>query len=420
MLILRVDDCGWTPEKVQDKGLAYFQEWRKAIGLDQLPFPVYLGFIPETVGPDEVAWLRDNLSPQEHISVHGWDHRRGARVTATEMTVGRHKFKRNDDTLPETYIAPFNDYDFRTLRDWKEAGGSVFFGGFAKDTNWGDLPTMREGVLHLPAIRAIYDRAGPLLRELPKWEDLYCPLVVTLHCTWDAKDLPALKPLGEYLKGKCVEVEAASDWLKRSTPNLKALTSPHYLAYSWILKQLPSFRRVIDFGSRYSALPSLMTLHSHRVMAFDRDADVLRHQKRISRDFGVSLEDISCGTFDGDLMARFDEDLRLGADAVTSCWAIQHNPPEEQERIVKVISDNLPQDGRLLVVQRYAPETYHWKDRADPMWVLGGQDLRRVFIESPKLELVTWEYFHYEHASTKGDYCDKSQANAVCLHLRKP
>lgn len=412
MLILRVDDCGWTPEKVQDKGLAYFQEWRRAIGLDKSPFPVYYGFIPETVGPDEVAWLRDNLSPQEHISVHGWDHRRGARVTATEMTVGRHKFKRNDDTLPSTYIAPFNDYDFRTLRDWKEAGGSVFFGGFAKDTNWGDLPTMREGVLHLPAIRAIYDRAGPLLQELPKWEGLYCPLVVTLHCTWDWQNLAELHSLGMELRLECVEVDAVNDWLKRATPNLTALTAPHYLAYSWILKQLPSFRRVLDFGSRYSSLPSLMTLHGHKVTAFDRDIGVLRHQVQISREHKVALNGVVAGSDIG----RYLHDV----DTVTSCWAIQHNPPEEQERIVKVISDNLPQDGRLLVVQRYAPETYHWKDRADPMWVLGDQDLRRVFIESPKLELVTWEYFHYEHASTKGDYCDKSQANAVCLHLRKP
>jgi SAM-dependent methyltransferase len=411
MFILRVDDCGWTPEKNPDKGLEYFQEWRKSIGLDQHPFPVYYGFIPEMVGKEEATWLRDNLSPVEHVSVHGWDHRRGARVTPTEMTVARERFKRNDGTRPDTYIAPFNAYDYRTLRDWKEAGGSVFFGGFAPDTQLGDMPTMREGVLHLPATQAIYDRACPLLQELPSWENLYCPLVVTLHCTWDWQNLAAIAPLGEYLRGKCVEVGAVEDWLVRSTPHLNGLTSPHYLAYSWVLKQLPSFRKVLDFGSRYSVLPSLLTLHGHRVMAFDRDIAVGRHQFQISRDYKVALEGVVIG---GELSKSL-----MDTDAVTSCWAIQHNPVEEQERIVRTISENLPSDGRLLLVQNYTPETHHWTNRPDPMWVLGEADIRRVLVEPSGMELVNKTYFRYTHASTEGDYCDQSMANAVCLHLRK-
>lgn len=220
-IILRVDDCGWTPDKADDRGLAYFREWRDAFGIAGLP--VYYGFIPATLGMRELEWLSANIDRPEEISVHGWDHAEGP-VARKHMRFAVDLFSAgrlfSGDFPP--YIPPFNRYDSDTINEWRWAcnpiaGKSAFFGGFPDDgqsLNYGPRPVAIDGrVMHLPALRPLYDRAGLILERLPEYLHFDYPIVVTLHATWDAKNLAALRPLRDALAPHLVGVQAAFEWL---------------------------------------------------------------------------------------------------------------------------------------------------------------------------------------------------------------
>ena len=139
--LLRVDDAGWRPEdKSNDVGLEYFQRWRDAFGI--AGHPVVYGFIPSTVTPKEVDWLRDNLKTGEEIAVHGWDHARDAIVTTEQMQAARNLFS---GLVCNSYIPPFNVYDMQTMVNWGEVcPHGDFFGGFkGEHHNFGELPENR-------------------------------------------------------------------------------------------------------------------------------------------------------------------------------------------------------------------------------------------------------------------------------------
>lgn len=228
-IILRVDDCGWTPEKADDRGLAYFQEWRNAFGIAGLP--VYYGFIPTTLGVRELAWLTESLVGDERVSVHGWDHARGE-VAPVHMVRALDLFRAAMVCEPywPTYIPPFNAYNQITLAHWRHAGyetrrgngtraQAVFFGGFPDDAqslNFGPEPAIVcTDLLHIPAFKPLYERAGPILERLPQYLECQYPLVVTLHATWDAQNLAALRPLRDALAPHLVTVEEALKWTQQ-------------------------------------------------------------------------------------------------------------------------------------------------------------------------------------------------------------
>lgn len=198
--LLRVDDCGWTPDKEPDAGLAYFRKWRDTFGIAGLP-AVY-GFIPECTGDAEVAWLRANLSPVEELAVHGWDHAKGAVVTPEQMREAQSRFH------CRAYIPPFNEYSRETIRDW---GGGFFFGGFPEDNTFGNAPKVIEGAVHLPAFRPLYDRAHVLTPKLKDYRDTF--KVVTLHVTWDAKTLNALPELLTEIRDDLIPLDGCLKWI---------------------------------------------------------------------------------------------------------------------------------------------------------------------------------------------------------------
>lgn len=220
-IILRVDDCGWNPDKGDDRDLAYFREWRDAFGIAGLP--VYYGFIPTTLGVRELAWLYDNLTDAEQVAVHGWDHAVGP-VDRNRMHLAVDLFREAGLFEPyyPPYIPPFNRYDAGTLGDWRSAAEryvsmKVFFGGFPWDgqsLDFGERPTLHYGdTIHLPAFKPLYDRAGPILEQLPNFLNCDYPIVVTLHATWDAKNLAALRPLHDALAPHLVGMAAVHEWL---------------------------------------------------------------------------------------------------------------------------------------------------------------------------------------------------------------
>ncbi|HJZ54820.1 MAG TPA: hypothetical protein VKE74_07665, partial [Gemmataceae bacterium] len=285
-VLLRVDDCGWVPpDKTDDRDLAYFLRWRDSVGVAGAP--AFYGFIPTTVGDAEVAKLRAVLAGREEVAVHGWDHARGAGVGPDLMREAVRKF---DGLACRSYIPPFNEYTDTTIRDWAEVcPGGLFFGGFPAENHiYPDWPVDVPAV-HLSALRPLYGRVGEVLSTIDSYLDLDCPLVVTLHVTWDVHAGQRLQEFGEKLRPLLVGREEVGRWLDRSRLDRTALTAPHYLAYSWVLSRVRVGETVMDFGSRYSVLPAHLALRGCRVTPVDRDPAVREHQDRLGRQFGVRL-----------------------------------------------------------------------------------------------------------------------------------
>jgi len=413
--ILRVDDCGWVPpSKANDRGLEYFQRWRNAFGI--AGHPVYYGFIPTTIGPPEIDWLRRNLSPAEKLTVHGWNHARGAEVEAFRMQQAL-----TDWQLPEmrqAYIPPFNAYTRKTIEDWGATSPEgYFFGGFHREHHtYGNLPVFlpQYDVWHIPAPRELYDRAPEILKNLDAYRQYDCPLTVTLHATWDAENLPALRELLTALEPDLVPADTLYNWQRAAELNRHQLTGPHFYAYSWICEHVQLADKILDFGSRYSELPSQMALRGGLVTAVDRDTASLQRQHQIAKKYGVSS--LSVVTWDGTTAPPAADYHR-----VTSCWALQHNLAEGAiEGIVKNMAAALRPNGTLLLVGSFSPDlSVCDRTREDPQWILNWEDYERRVIAPSGLQLETCEFFKYRHRSPDAAECEQAAANAVCLELRK-
>jgi len=414
--LLRVDDCGWRPQdKSDDAGLEYFQKWRTAFGI--AGHRVFYGFIPTTLGTREIKWLKANLTPEEEMAVHGWDHARGAIVTTDLMQQALDRF------LPlrtRAYIPPFNVYTVGTIWDWVAVcRKSIFFGGFDDQDDRhhksGHLPGLIVNTYHVPAIRPLYDRAGPILDRIADYDDLQCPLTVTLHATWDVDNLAALRPLKEHLAGKLIGYDELETWMHRTELDRKKLTAPHYLAYRWILEGLPLGQRVLDFGSRYSVLPSQMALRGNHVTASDRDASVITHQGKIAKEQGARLRAIAI--WDA-MTPKFVEDF----DVITACWAIQHNTEEGAiETVVRNLVRALKPGSQLRIVSSFTTgESFLQTDRKDPQWVLNQDDHVKRIIEPSACRVVDTTYFRYVHGTDEGNFCEVTEnPNAICYRLLK-
>lgn len=230
--ILRVDDCGWTPDKEPDANLDFFLEWRDAAGLAGLP--VVYGFIPTMVIDDDLAILAKQLSGAEELAVHGHDHAKGAIVSDLQMEAALRRFRDHGLTC-RSYIPPFNAYDYCEVEAWIRAmrGSGIephspnyFFGGFPDDgqsLNLGNLPCIisRQAAMayHVPADRHYYDRARPLIERVRavagKGTESGAPAVLTLHCTWDAKDLAGVGELVKAVREHLVSPNAVDVWYRQ-------------------------------------------------------------------------------------------------------------------------------------------------------------------------------------------------------------
>lgn len=186
------------------------------------------------------------------------------------------------------------------------------------------------------------------------------------------------------------------------TLNLSELTSPHYLAYKWIIDNIPSdTKNILDFGARYSKLPSLLS-QKYDVTVYDRDP-IVKNQK-VKHIVGHDGEGIE-GEY----------------DCIISCWAIQHNDLEKQEEILEKLLKHLKPSGAFLIVNKFSTgDSFYQENRADPCWVLNFEASILTYSIRRKLVLSKIGYFWYEHASIKGDYCEPNKANAICLRLQAP
>lgn len=416
-LILRVDDIGWVPpDKLPDVGLQYFQAWRDALGTAELP--VYLGLIPSTVTTAELQQFEKLLQPHEELAVHGWDHARDTEVTKAQMLRSRREFAKY--ARCRSYIPPFNAYGDHTILDWNDTAQprelNVFFAGFREEHYRGpDHPYMVENTIVLPTHRFIYGRAPELLAQLPQWEDLQCPLVVTLHATWDQHNFDALRALHDYMKPHTVSVDVIPEYLKKIQLSPKSLTGPHYKAYSLVLPHVTLADEILDFGSRYSVLPCQMLLRGGRVTAVDRDPRLSEYQHKLASSYG--LRDPETVQWDG-LTAR--DDLG-GKHLVTACWAIQHNlEPGQIETISRNLGALLRVNGKLVVVSSFSPgESVVQMDRADPQIVLNREDHISRIVTQSGCRLEELRTFRYEHGKAEVSECCEAEANAVYYVLRK-
>lgn len=408
--ILRVDDVGRkpgdSPEIGTDRDLLFFGQWRQKMNLQGVP--IYYGAVPTWIDDIPAKWL-DSLAP-EIASVHGINHERKQSPTIAQLKEARAKFP----SLPKSFIPPFNHYSRDTIENWRAAGGEFFFGGFnGEHHNYGQLPDMKGGCLHLPAAKELYGKVYEVTDALEKWQSHQCPLVCTLHVPWDASD-NELEEFGVMVNrynrhGRIWTLERAKQWYNRSRLDRRQLTAPHFLAYQWILDRLIPFETVFDFGSRYSELPALMELRGHPTIAYDRDPRLDRYQEKFRRKYDCEIR-----------TTNTESDSFLETRNITACWAIQHNQKEEIPLIVARLASKLRSGGRLLIVGSYTTGESFWQDeRADPQWVLNDKDYHELIVKPSKCKIADFSYFKYIHAEFSGEHCKSDDANAMCLCLVK-
>lgn len=185
------------------------------------------------------------------------------------------------------------------------------------------------------------------------------------------------------------------------TLSIQELTAPHYLAYKWLINNIPEdTKSILDFGARYSRLPGILS-QKYDVTVYDRDP-VVKNQKvkHIVGNDGEGLE----GEF----------------DCIISCWAIQHNDLEKQQLILENLLKHLKSFGVLLIVNKFTKDkSFYQTNRADPCWVLNFKDTFFTYLNNGELTARVIEYFWYEHNTVQGNYCLQDQANAICLNLQK-
>jgi hypothetical protein len=204
MIVLRIDDVGRRegdkPEQGSDGALRYFDWWRGACGL--IGTPAIYGAVPAWLEPGAAA--RVDLQEPERWSVHGYDHTRGADVSADRMRESRLKLQTG------VYIPPFNAYTRQTVLNWSEAGGSIFLGGYEGNISSSCLPSRVGAAVYMPACKELYGRASELVERIPA--TFGYPLVLTLHVPWETDPKP-VRDLVERIRTLLVPVEKVLEWL---------------------------------------------------------------------------------------------------------------------------------------------------------------------------------------------------------------
>jgi SAM-dependent methyltransferase len=419
-VILRVDDLGWVPpDKLADKDLAYVDRWLAAGKLHGVPGA--FGVMPAVLGREACRAIQERI-PGPYLAVHGWDHVHRAVVGIGEMADGRDMLGRT-----EQYIPPFNEYDVSTMLYWERVGGRLFYGGFkGEHHHLAAWPQTFGKLTHIPAWRPSYDRAGPLLESLPwlrsRFRDSPVPCVLTLHCTWDAANLPAVGELIDAVRDEIVEPVYAETFARRLeglvTPEV--LTGPHSAAVRWTLEQLAPHwpgGKILDFGARYGKLSSLMAYCGFDVHAFDRDPGVMQWQADLARTMGVHYRS-TWGDTDQLLAQEGPESF----DAITATWAIQHQASVDgiaavSEKLARLLKPG----GRLLVVGAFDPKgVRHDAGRQDPLFALDRDAQSRYILGPAGLLLERMEFFRYDHGTPNYQFCPEAEANAVAFVGRKP
>jgi len=200
------------------------------------------------------------------------------------------------------------------------------------------------------------------------------------------------------------------------------MTAAHYLANSWVLGHIPETKDpgsyVMDFGCNRSILPMIMADRGHKVFALDRTAYVHELQKNL-REQHQCKNNWTTMYWDSEESGRHVPVSHSTLNIVTAVWAIQHNEFKTQKAIIKELVDSLKPEGVLLVVSSYCPGgMFHDKNRQDPQWRVGPDELTQLIAES-SCELEESKYFWYEHNTVDGEWCDPQHAVAVAYKLRK-
>lgn len=222
--ILRIDDVGRqpgdTPEQGTDSSLDYFLRWRKALGLAGLP--CYYGVVPTWINLLGREVLLDRLEGKERTAIHGWDHVHNSTIDVARMNLAMREIRGGHRSghrtnLTKAYIPPYNWYSATTMKDWKEAGGEYFFGGFDEHyPGVGPFPSIQHDLLYLPAYRPLYGHAHEVLAGLSKLPEVSYryPLVITLHVPWDPEnDWPILAIVVNKIKDSLITLEEAEKGL---------------------------------------------------------------------------------------------------------------------------------------------------------------------------------------------------------------
>lgn len=194
-LCIRVDDVGRKsgdiPAYGSDGNLEWFFKWRHALRLHRLP-RVYYGVTASWLALEGLNKL-SRLGQNEHLAVHGWSH---SDYPAREDMLSAKRVLEVIGRGVDAYIPPSNKYTQESVKDWKEVGGSVFFG---------DAPQIPvSGMTFIPITQDLYGHTPEIIKELKR--NVYRPdgTCITLHVPWDSPaNMEELRKLGDLLYQNC-------------------------------------------------------------------------------------------------------------------------------------------------------------------------------------------------------------------------
>jgi hypothetical protein len=195
---IRVDDIGWTTEKLPDKGLGLAQRFHAAMqGL-----PYLGGIIPACLDAEGLAWLASKPIGLT-IAQHGYDHRkvdgvasefRGLNLTGCRERINRGwRLFRDNRTSTEHMIPPFNAIEPDFPQACALEGIKCIWG---EPSTWPTPPQPYSigPIMFVPSWMPLYAatmwrmaaETAPLTETLPQTLSMPGRAVITLHITWEA------------------------------------------------------------------------------------------------------------------------------------------------------------------------------------------------------------------------------------------
>lgn len=196
------------------------------------------------------------------------------------------------------------------------------------------------------------------------------------------------------------------------------LTAPHYLANNFVMQNVRKPNpgdKSLDFGSRRSELPMILSDLGYDAVALDRDPGLIAMQDLVAKRYNVPRKwKCVCGSYP--LLQEFSHcEFKL----VTAIWAIQHNSFQEQWHLLASLLDVTATGGEVIVVSSYC-HTGSKDDQArvDPQLIVGPTELE-LLTKRPYCEMTKQEFFWYSHGTIDGEYCEPERANATAYILRK-
>lgn len=205
MIIIRVDDVGWTYSKKPDFGMENYSKFHKLFKERNLPYCPAV--IPGICDNEMIAWMKQNFYEDVSTFIHGWIHKNITRHTTASEFGGLSFVKQKEiiywgiETLkslnPVGFVAPFNAYNDTTIKACAYWGLKYLLtGANSRDRKNRDPEEYRiqHGMICIPEqldlyCTGAYDKTMEVIETVKKLEPRDYPYIVSLHCIWEYPNL---------------------------------------------------------------------------------------------------------------------------------------------------------------------------------------------------------------------------------------